>query len=167
MSDLQNLLENIQRRLPGSSSSYVNVVGFVCDKYGLEPKILDFAYSRFTFSDLDGRKVQVVQVDDIRKGFLYVTLVDAGSPDILLFESTGVIVGWLAAEKLSGSPGQKVSVAISSLDPAPEECRFAQKCPHMSVYGGWYDGRNWQCLGCGAELVFNDTKLVRNAHARS
>ena len=65
--------------------------------------------------------------------------------------------GWIEFSKLENLDDRFLA-EIKSLSPMPDIFSFDQKCPHLTEYGGYYDGEYWNCFGCGIKLVFNDKK---------
>lgn len=149
--------EDLKRRLPKRSDEYIDAIEHLVNLFGIRPTIRNFMNSSFSFQDLDGRTVELVD-SEIRSGSINF---NSKTPaEILAFCSGSVLLGWSKAEKAVETATTQ-TMSIKTLDPLPPTNQFRQQCTHLADNGGWYDGQAWECLGCGAELVFNDRRFTR------
>jgi len=153
MSD--SLLYKLQKRLPKAPKSEITGIANVLEKYDITPTIDSLDGKGYLFKDLKGRTARV------REGSWRGTVLYVADPqaDIVIVMTEGIMAGWIESEKLENLE-DRLAVKLGNLTPLPEEFSFDQKCAHLQVHGGFYDGDNWICYGCERELVFNDKRRV-------
>jgi hypothetical protein len=149
--------EDLKRRIPKQSDEYRASAARLIELYGIKPNIKNFMSGVFSFTDEDGRLVELVPAE-IRAGQL--SFNHKTSADAVVATSGTVQIGWAKTDKIITTDTFE-TMSVKSLTPMPTVNRFRQQCTHMVEHGGWFDGNNWQCLGCGTELVFNDRQPVR------
>lgn len=131
-------------------------VAHVIDTYSLQPKIEDFQDPRgLVLEDLNGRSVAFYDVgttDDYAR-----SEVETYSSILVLVED-GMILGWVSQDQVIASDDHAFGLNVRALLPMPKVFDFARQCPHLSVFGGWWDreAKGWECSGCG-KLVFDHT----------
>lgn len=113
----------------------------------------NFVKQGLLVKDQNGHSVGVA-VGELRSG-----MVHTGQPyaDIMVIGvQKGVLLGWTYSDKMIDA-GDRFLIPVKALNGLPKTLKFAQKCPHLSVYGGWFNAeeRNWECFGCGQSIVFS------------
>lgn len=112
-------------------------------------------------SFVDGRGV-TLECDNRTVG-LYEVVADNGYlrsnvgcyTDILVLEQSGLLLGWTRRGRITEVDDKTFVLRAKALNPMPETWDFAESCPHMSVFGGWWNNEEgaWQCFGCGVSLA--------------
>ena len=61
----------------------------------------------------------------------------------------GILAGWVYPEDMMDA-GDRFLIRVNSLNKMPQKFDFALQCPHLSVFGGWFDNNEgaWRCFGC-------------------
>lgn len=78
--------------------------------------------------------------------------------DIMVLGTTdGMMLGWVHRDKMSNADDRYL-VHADALNKMPRLFKFSQSCPHMSIYGGYFDVEesNWRCLGCDQVIIFSE-----------
>jgi hypothetical protein len=114
----------------------------------------DIGYHGLMVRDRNNRTVGVAY-GEIREGMIHTTQPYAEIMVIGL--KNGILAGWVHRDSMIDA-GDRSMVPVKSLNKMPDILNFASDCPHMSVYGGYYDDdeENWICFGCNKVLVFSD-----------
>lgn len=148
---MPSLASEIQRRSQISTELAELNVGLV-ENYGLNLTVDNFSYNLFLMYDASGRSVSVVK-SEVREGKVHTA---QPRTDILVF-ATGtppVIIGWTTKDRLQDAEDRFI-VSTKSLFPMPNTFNFAVPCPHMEIYGGFWneEERAWECYGCGRVIA--------------
>jgi len=146
--------EVLLKRLKGANEELVDWIYQIAQRYRLQINIRNFATGRFLFTDIKGRSV-AVSIGVVQNGWV---IIDDPRADVAVIAVDGMVVGWIDSGSLLPR-GSQVSVKLKALHPMPDKFDFSKRCPHMSVHGGWYTGEDWECLGCGQVLPFNDKRV--------
>lgn len=126
--------------------------GFV-ERYHPNFSVDNFLNEGLIFRDQNGYSVGIA-ISTLRDGVLHTK---APYADIMVLGTEdGLMLGWVAREKMKDADDRYL-VPVKALNKMPRLMKFSQPCPHMSVYGGYYDDDedNWRCYGCGQIMVFD------------
>lgn len=128
------------------------VVASLIEKYSLSTTVDNVTVAGALFTDGAGRSVGVCH------GEVRGNLIHTSSPyaDIMVVGAgDGVLLGWIDANKMTDA-ADRFLVPVKALNSMPQTFRFTQKCPHMSVYGGYLDRSegHWRCFGCDSLIPF-------------
>lgn len=143
--------DKLRRRLPDASDEEIFCLASILSTYSISPTIKNLDSTGFLFTDARGRTARVC-VGDWRQTEIYIKDPKA---EIAIICVDSIILGWIESNKLEDLEDRFV-VAKNVLSPMPDTFSFDQKCSHLEDWGGIHNGKNWLCLGCNGELVFND-----------
>lgn len=103
--------------------------------------------------DLTGRTVGIYEVGTIDG---YARSEVEKFTDVLVLVEEGMILGWTTADQVLDIGEPWFSLNVRVLHPMPKVFDFSMPCPHLAVYGGWWDmeANGWECFGCG-KVVFD------------
>lgn len=144
-------LERIRERLSKKHQDEIENIISIISKYNLKVTVRNFDQFGCYFRDEQKRKVRIVS-GNIRNGFIHTIHPNA---DIAVIFIDSLLSGWIETVKMEDLQ-DRMSVNVQSLHQMPEIFSFNQQCPHLDVYGGFYEGEYWECAGCGERLVFSD-----------
>lgn len=131
-------------------------IAHVIDTFSLKLTIQNFQDHRgLVLEDLNGRSVAFYDVgtqDEYAR-----SEVEAYSSILVLVED-GMVLGWVPQDQVTVADEHVFSLNVRSLLPMPKVFDFARSCPHLTVFGGWWDreAKGWECFGCG-HLVYDHT----------
>jgi hypothetical protein len=150
LSGIKDTQDSIQ--LEVSDPNQRRIIKSVAEKYEIDLNVNHLTINGAVFEDSQGRKIGVCH-GDIRGN-----LIHTGSPYaeiMILGTKDGILLGWIDSSKMSDA-SDRFLVSVKSLNAMPSEFRFAQPCPHLSVYGGYLDieENNWRCFGCDTVIPF-------------
>ena len=145
--------EELRKRLPKVSDELINYIVLVIEKYDLKITVNEFDQYGLLLKDKGGKSVRVVR-GEARYDSKTIHLPNPRS-DIVIIFFEGILAGWIESDKLEDLQ-DRFSIGIKNLNPMPETFQFKQTCEHISVHGGFYDGENWECAGCGMYLVYKE-----------
>jgi hypothetical protein len=150
LSAIKDTQDSIQ--LEVSDPNQRRIIKSVAEKYEIDLNVNHLTINGAVFEDSQGRKIGVCH-GDIRGN-----LIHTGSPYaeiMILGTKDGILLGWIDSSKMSDA-SDRFLVSVKSLNAMPSEFRFAQPCPHLSVYGGYLDieENNWRCFGCDTVIPF-------------
>lgn len=150
LSGIKDTQDSIQ--LEVSDSKQRRLIASVVERYQLKMSVDNINKHGAAFDDLDGRCIGIAH-GNIRGNLLH-----TGKPycDIMILGTAeGMQLGWIESSKMSDAQ-DRFLVPVKALNPMPQEFRFAQPCPHLSVYGGYIDPSdgNWRCFGCDLSIPF-------------
>jgi hypothetical protein len=74
--------------------------------------------------------------------------------DVLVLVEGSIVLGWVRRLDVTEIDSSFV-LSVKNLNRMPKVFDFAQECPHLSVYGGYWNISDdaWECFGCGIQLV--------------
>jgi hypothetical protein len=144
-------IERIKIRLSEKSPDTVEQIIYILDKYNLSFSIRNFDQCGVFLRDEQNRKLRVFNGDK-RNDFIHIPVFNG---DVAIIFVEGLLCGWTEKEKMDNLE-DRMSISVKSLHKMPTTFVFNHQCPHMHVYGGFYEGEFWECVGCGERLVFND-----------
>lgn len=74
--------------------------------------------------------------------------------DVLVLVEGSIVLGWVRHLDVTEIDSSFV-LSVKNLNRMPKTFNFAQECPHMSTYGGYWNIEDsaWECFGCGVQLV--------------
>lgn len=147
------MFDKLKARLPNASVSEIETIVKISETYNLEPTVRNFDGLGFLFRDLRGRTARVCEAS-YRGSSLHVK---QPKTEIAIIALDGIVAGWIETDKLEDLEDRLI-VNQSSLNKMPEIFSFDQECAHLTVHGGFYEGKYWTCIGCERQLVFNDKK---------
>jgi len=128
------------------------ITSSLIERYSLSPTVDDITSRGALFRDLAERKIGVCY-GEIRGNLIHTS---APYADIMVIGTNqGMLLGWIDGDKMTDAT-DRFLIPVKALSPMPTTFRFAQKCPHMSVYGGYLDRSegHWRCFGCDALIPF-------------
>lgn len=144
-------LQRIRERLSNKPEQEVEQVIYVVEKYNLKFTVRNFDQFGILFRDEQGKTVRVLN-GVMRNNFVHTVHPHA---EVAIVFVDGLLSGWVEQEKMEDLQ-DRMSISPKSLHKMPTSFSFNQQCPHMDVYGGFYEGDFWECAGCGERLVFSD-----------
>lgn len=124
------------------------------ERYGIELSIESFLDPRgLIISDLSGRTVAVYEVGTVDG---YTRSETQKFTDVLVLVEDGLVLGWVAEGQVLDIGQPFFSLNVKAFNPMPKVFDFLQPCPHVAVYGGWWDheANGWECFGC-SRVVFD------------
>ena len=141
-------------RLPNLTVPQVQVIEKLIERYDLQLDINNFTSKGLVFTDLSKNTV-AVSFGNKRQDMIHSKPIEARIL-ISAISEPPVIVGWIDTEKVQDI-GDRFLFPAKALSPMPEEFRFAQVCPHLSVFGGWMDSdmEHWECMHCKQSVVYS------------
>lgn len=120
------------------------------DRYSPNLSVDNIVSQGVKVKDNNGRMVGVAT------GTLREQMFHTGAPyaEVMVLGTPTMLLGWVHEDKFIDA-GDRFLVPVQSLIPLPAKFDFAQPCPHLSVYGGFYDSDRdvWICGSCGTALV--------------
>jgi hypothetical protein len=132
--------------------SCVDVVNSLINKYSLSVTVDNVTPAGVLFTDQLGKRIGVC-TGEVRGNLIHTS---APYADIMVVgTSQGLLLGWVESERMSDAT-DRFLVPVKALNSLPSTFGFAQKCPHMSVYGGYLDRSegHWRCFGCDSLIPF-------------
>lgn len=136
-----------------SPSAKEAMKGF-CDQYHPDLDVTkNYTPRGVRFFDIAGTSVSILTAER-REKMLYT---DPPYTDVTVFESRGIILGWIQSEKMISADDIYLTPE-NAIEAMPSSFKFAVTCPHLSKYGGWLDQDQdyWTCFNCGKSIVFAD-----------
>lgn len=143
------MIENRLSWLPVDQKK--SIINFI-ELYNLEININNFVDSGIIFHDLSQRTVAPI-FSKIKDNVVELSIKPFTDITVISIND-GMFIGWIRSDKINISD-QEFSIGLKSLSPMPNEFNFAQICAHMSEWGGWFIDGNWECAGCGQQIVIN------------
>ena len=128
-----------------------SIVNFV-ELYNIEQKIDDFVADGICATDISGRTVSVIH-GTIREGVVHLPIKPYTDITVVAVDDA-MFIGWIRSDKIKDADDRFI-LNVKSLSPMPREFDFAQTCAHMSEWGGWFVDGNWECAGCGQQVILN------------
>jgi hypothetical protein len=135
------------------SLEFHQAVAHIVDSYELQLKIEHFQNPRgMVVPDLNGRSVAFYDVGTVDD---YARCETGVYSSILVLIEDGMILGWVPEDQVIAAEENAFGLNVRSLLPMNKVFDFARACPHLSVYGGWWDreAKGWECSGCGKLVV--------------
>lgn len=128
------------------------ITSSLIERYSLSPTVDDITSRGALFKDLDNRKIGVCY-GEIRGNLIHTT--DPYADIMVVGSKDGLLLGWITSDKMSDA-SDRFLVPAKALNAMPKTFKFAQPCPHMSVYGGYLDveENNWRCFDCDTIIPF-------------
>jgi len=148
----EDLAEELFRRGAGRwnlTREMAAVLAHIVDRYEIELSIDSFQDGRgMVWRDLNGRSVSGY---DVGTNEGYIRSETQKFTDILIVVEDGMILGWVAEDQVLDIGQPWFSLNAKALCPMPKVFDFAQQCPHLVMFGGWWNvnERAWECFGCG------------------
>lgn len=102
--------------------------------------------------DINGKTVGII-TGEIRNDLIHCKIPYAEANAVGL--TNGLFLGWARKDKFIDA-GDRALIRVDALNPMPDTFVFSEGCPHLSVYGGFFDreANVWRCFGCDQTLVF-------------
>lgn len=145
--------DRLRKRLPGASNEELDAIMTVLDKYDLTLTIQNLDEQGLVLFDTKGRSVRI-SVSEWRNQEAHIA---EPATDITIVSTAGILAGWIESHKLENFEDRCI-VPLKSLAPMPSDFCFDAYCSHLVDHGGFFEGENWECAGCGRLLVFNDKR---------
>ena len=140
-------------RLPGLSVAEVQVIERLVERYDLQLDVNNFTPKGLVLTDQNQNTV-AVSFGSKRQDMIHSKPIDARIL-VSAISDPPVVVGWIDTEKVQDI-GDRFLFPAKALSPMPQEFKFLQVCPHLSVYGGWMDSdmEHWECMHCKQTVVY-------------
>lgn len=148
--DEELLFKKLSKRIQAKPDDIKRIIAIV-NKYDLNLNIRNFDSHGVIFRDEQGKTVRILN-GVVRNGFIHTKNPNA---DVAIIFIEDLVAGWIESSKMEDLD-DRMSINVKSLHVMPDSFVFKQQCPHLDVYGGFYEGEYWECIGCGERLVFSD-----------
>lgn len=120
------------------------------DRYSLNVTVDNVYLGGLIVPDENGKLIKVA--DCVQKeGYLLTET--SQTADILVLAISGILSGWC---NLSDTKAQDeyTLIPLANIKSLPDSFAFTEPCGHLTRFGGIWELNHWECLGCGAEIVY-------------